>query len=303
MIGVDPAAPYVARRVPTHETRTLRGLDMHLTRWVAPGSSPCVFLHGWADTSDTFQFVIDALKEPRDVVAPDWRGFGRSAWQQGPYWFPDYLADLDALVDEYSPETPVTLVGHSLGGNVASLYAGVRPERVARFVNLEGLGLRSLGSDEAPARYRRWLDELKAPPRFARFDSLDRFAEVLMRRNPRLSASKAAFIARAWSRPEPTGGYEVSADPWHKVVNPVLYRRPEAEACWARITAPTLLVLGAQSEFRAALGSEGLEPYCRRVFPTAEVVTLADAGHMMHHDQPEAVAALIEGFLHRYALP
>jgi pimeloyl-ACP methyl ester carboxylesterase len=288
---------YQPRRIPRHERIALRGLEHHLTRWGPASPAPWVLLHGWADTGDTFQFVVDAFSAEHAVVAPDWRGFGRSQWQAAPYYFPDYLADLDALLELVCPGEPATLVGHSMGGNLACLYAGIRPERVARVVNLEGVGMRRTRPDEAPGRYRRWLDELRAPPEFARFESIDRFAAVLRRRNPRLTEARAAFIAASWSRQRPDGGWEVSADPAHKFVNPVLYRREEAEACWRAATAPLLLVLGAESEAVRQLGEDASEAYLRAHHPTATLVTLPDAGHMLHHDVPEAVAALIEGFL------
>lgn len=288
---------YQPRRVPRHERLQLRGLDHHVTRWGPDSPAPWVMLHGWADTSDTFQFVVDAFLADHAIVAPDWRGFGRSAWQGGPYYFSDYLADLDALLAKECADAPATLIGHSMGGNLACLYAGIRPERVARVINLEGVGMRRTQPTEAPERYRRWLDELNAPPDFARYDSLERFAAVLRRRNPRLTAPRAAFIARSWSKRLPDGGWTACADPAHKFVNPVLYRREEAEACWRAATAPTLIVLGAESEAVRQLGSDASEAYLRAHHATAEVVTLPDAGHMLHHDVPEATATLIESFL------
>src|SRR5580658_808948 len=117
---------------------------MHVTRWGPPPSesvSPVVLLHGWLDCGETFQFLVDALERDWPLAALDWRGFGRSGWAGDGYWFPDYLADLDGLLALLSPSRPARLVGHSMGGNVASLYAGVRPERVRSVVNLEGFWL------------------------------------------------------------------------------------------------------------------------------------------------------------------
>jgi len=285
------------RRAPRHERLNLRALEHHLTRWGPDAATPWVMLHGWADTSDTFQFVVDAFRTDHPIVALDWRGFGRTAWQGGPYWFADYVADLDALLELVCPDAPATLIGHSMGGNLACLYAGIRPERVARVVNLEGLGMRRTQPGDAPGRYRRWLDELRVPPEFARYDSLERFAAVLRRRNPRLTEERAAFIARSWSRPLPGGGWTVSADPGHKLVNPVLYRREEAEACWRAATAPVLIAVGGASELLGQLGSDASEAYLRLHHPRLTYVTIPDAGHMLHHDAPEAVAALIEAFL------
>lgn len=288
---------YVPRRAPRHEMLRLRGLDYHVTRWGPPDAAPCVFLHGWADTSDTFQFVVDAFADEHAIVAPDWRGFGRSQWQHASYWFPDYLADLDALLDAVSPHAPATLVGHSMGGNIGGLYAGIRPERVARLVNLEGFGLARRPADDAPGQYRKWLDQLKTPPAWGRFDSVEQFARVLLRKNPRLTPERAEFVARSWSLELPDGGCSVNSDPWHKVANPVLYRRDEAEACWRRCTAPVLLVLGGRSEFLPSLGAEGTPEHFANVYPNVRIEWLPEAGHMMHHEQPTELAALIEPFL------
>jgi pimeloyl-ACP methyl ester carboxylesterase len=288
---------YQPRRPPRHATIELRSLPHHVTRWGREAARPLVFLHGWLDTSDTFQFVVDAFADDHPILALDWRGFGRSAWQNGPYWFPDYLADLDALLETCSPGEPATLVGHSMGGNIAALYAGIRPGRVAKIVNLEGFGLPRSHPEQAADRYRRWLDELRTPPAFSTYETLERFVEVLRRKNPRLSVERAEFIARSWAKALPEGACTVSADPAHKLVNPVLYRREEAEAIWRLATAPMLLVLGGRSQIRAHLGADASEDYFRSIFPNVSIATLPEAGHMMHHEDPEAVASLIESFL------
>ena len=104
----------------------VRGVRYHVRRWPAPASSPSaprmVLLHGWMDVSASFQFLVDALRKEWEVLAPDWRGYGLTAWSGADsYWFPDYLADLDFLLERIEPERAVNLVGHSLGGNVAAL--------------------------------------------------------------------------------------------------------------------------------------------------------------------------------------
>jgi pimeloyl-ACP methyl ester carboxylesterase len=119
----------------------VRGMRHHVMTWGSEGAPLLVMLHGWMDVGASFQFLVDALARDWYVVAPDLRGFGRSEWQPQGYWFWDYVADLDVIVDRYSPRQPVRLVGHSLGGNVVMHYAGSRPERVARVVSLEGFGI------------------------------------------------------------------------------------------------------------------------------------------------------------------
>lgn len=230
-------------------------------------------------------------------MAPDWRGFGRSAWPADGYWFPDYYADLDALITQLSPARPVVLVGHSMGANIAMMYGGIRPERVRAIVNIEGFGLPPARPEQAPERYRAWLAEESAPPQFARFPSHAAFTQYLRRRNPRLTAERADFVARAWACDAPGGGVRMRADPRHKRVNPVLYRREEAEACWRAISAPLLLVVAGDSDHAARFGGVSPVARMRELVPQLAPASVADAGHMVHHEQPVALAAVIEEFI------
>ncbi len=141
---------YLARQTARFEKIDLNHHTYHLRRWGNPNAPLLVLLHGWMDASPTFQFMVDALQEDWNIVAPDWRGFGHSAWNAGSYYFPDYLADLDALLTYLSPDAPVLVAGHSMGSMVAALYAGIRPERVARLVSIEGFGLADASPEDAP---------------------------------------------------------------------------------------------------------------------------------------------------------
>ena len=285
---------YAPRRAPVHEDLVLRGLRHRIIRWGPPSASPIVLLHGFLDVADTWQFLVDELPDDWSFVGLDWRGFGGSEWQPGGYWFTDYLADLEALLALVA-SGPARLLGHSMGGNIAALYGGIRPERIAWTVNLEGVGLPQTSPDEAPGRYARWLDELAKRPRQTAYASESDLAKYLCSRNPRLPQARAAFLARAWTR-RVGQRYHLAADPQHRVVNPVLYRRDEAEACWRRGVAPMLLMLGEQSEYRTRMGSWGAAGYLEAAFPHLTLVTLGGVGHMMHHEAPDAVARHIEHF-------
>lgn len=283
------------RRAACHEEIDVRGLKYRLTRWGESSADPVVLLHGWMDVGLTWQFLVDCLPDDWSFVAPDWRGFGGSGWAPGGYWFPDYFADLDALLDAIAPYGPVRVIAHSMGGNVASMYAGIRRERLRWLVNIEGVGLPRTSPEQAPGRYEQWLDQLREGLRESRYESAERLADVLVMRNPRLTQSRAQFIARAWTRPV-DGGVVLSADPRHRWINPVLYRREEAEACWRRIEIPVLLLIGEQSDALSRLGEDGTEERLRSVLRTARIVTMPDVGHMMHHEAPEAVARQIVEF-------
>lgn len=275
----------------------VRGLRYHVRRWGRRGAPKLFLLHGWMDVSASFQFLVDELRGDWDVYAPDWRGYGLTDWARADcYWFPDYVADLDFVLRALEPERPANLVGHSLGGNVVCLYAGIRPERVAKLVNLEGFGLPASRPDQAARRYRQWLDELRERPRLRPYASFDELAERLRRNNPRLSAERAAFLARHWGREE-HGRVVLRSDPAHKIVSPLLYRYEEVRSIWAQVMAPVLWVEATGSDTTARMKLEPAQLAERRaVFARLRYERVADAGHMLHHDQPAAVAALIESF-------
>jgi pimeloyl-ACP methyl ester carboxylesterase len=242
------------------------------------------------------------LKRDWHVIAPDWRGFGLSERVQADcYWFADYLGDLDALLDQLAPSESIRLLGHSMGGNVATLYSGIRPQRVSKLINLEGFGLANAVPAKAPERYAQWLDELREPPKMRSYPDTSAVAERLSKTNPRLTPERAAFVAQHWAAQHEDGEWHVQGDPRHKIVSANLYRTEEVLACWQNITAPVLWVeaehtdvwrwMGPKAEVRAEIDRR------MQVIPDVTPALIKDAGHMLHHDQPEALASLIEDFL------
>jgi pimeloyl-ACP methyl ester carboxylesterase len=280
------------------------GVRLHVRRWGQADAPMLFMLHGWMDVSASFQFVVDALQGEWQVLAPDARGFGLSDWPVaklggGHYYFPDYLADLDAILDHYAPSGQVDLVGHSMGANVSMHYAGVRPQRVRRVVDLEGFGLPDARPSQAPGRFLHWLDELRAPPELRDYATLDEVADRLIRTNPRLPLARARFLAQHWSRQEADGRFRLLADPAHKLRGPLPYRLDEVKAIWSRIEAKVLHVEARNSPTLAWLAGDMPIPDYKSRFqsiPDWRETFVDDAGHMIHHDQPERVAALIEAF-------
>jgi pimeloyl-ACP methyl ester carboxylesterase len=266
---------------------------LRVWQWGAAHSPPVVLVHGWADSGATFEFVAQHLAADYRVIAPDLRGFGESALARRSYWFADYLRDLDAVLDATVGHQPVTLVGHSMGGNVCGLYAGVRPARVASLVLLEGFGMPPTTPAGAPARYARWLDQQATPPVLRDFVDLASLLKHLRRLAPAASDAVLLAVVPRWAQALPDGGLRLRMDPQHKAVNAVLYRRDEAAACWRATLAPVTLVAGAASDFATRFA--GMDPMadCASHYREVTQHTLADCGHMMHWEQPAAVAALI----------
>lgn len=295
------------RETSRSEFITLRGLRYHVRHWGNDSAPKLFLLHGWMDVAASFQFLVDALERDWHVIAPDWRGFGETDWPTrypgtGSYWFPDYVADLEALLDHYQPEGQVDLVGHSMGANVVCLYAGIRPQRVRRVVDLEGFGMTQTRAGQAPGRYARWLDELRAAVPLRTYDNVEAVAARLQKTNPRLPDDRAAFLAAHWSRRNEDGRWEILGDAAHKSINPMLYRLDEVMAIWSKVTAPVLHVEARDSEtLRHIAHKQSIEDFKQRfsAFPDFREAIVDDAGHMLHHDQPRVVAGLVETFLAR----
>ncbi len=289
---------YVPRKTSRSTFVRIRDIDYHVREWGDPSAPLLVMVHGWMDVSASFQFLVDELAKDWLVVSPDWRGYGLSGPStSGCYWLPDYLGDLDALLERVSPDAPVKLVAHSLGGNMALMYAGARPERIERLVNLEGLGMSGDAPDKAPSRLAKWMSELREPPTLAEYPSLAAVVARLRKTNPRLREDRAAFLAQHWSAPTDAGTYRILGDPAHKVVNAYLYRVEEVTACWSAITAPVLWVMARDSDYANRM--DALPGYAERIASIRDVRRLwvDAAGHMLHHDQPELLAVEIERFL------
>ena len=202
-----------------------------------------VLVHGFGGSTFGWRAVMAPLAARGwHVVALDLPGFGLSEKS----WSFDYDHESQAryvlaTMDQLGLARAV-FVGHSMGGNIACTYTGLRPARVARLVSLEGFGMGRAKADMAPERYERWLKELKERPAFKPYASFDAVAERLMKNNKRLPRDKADFLARHWARQTEVGEITLNFDPRHKLVNPVLSRLDELIECWKRVTCPTLWV-------------------------------------------------------------
>lgn len=292
MNASPPSAPWAPRRAADSVAYSINGLHYHTWQWGPTSGPAALLLHGWMDAGASFQLLADALPGHWRLIAPDWRGFGRTAWAPGGYWFADYLADLDGLLQHLSPDAPVLLIGHSMGGNIAGLYAGIRPARVSRLVNLDGFAIPGAQPREAPARYAHWLRSLSTPPEWRQYPDFAALAARLRQRHPFLCADQARFIAEAWAEPSGTG-VRLRADPRHRRPNPVLFRLEEARACWQRVTADTLWLSGAGT----FLANGSLAEENGACFRSLTRLEIDNAGHMLHLERPVEVAARIVDWL------
>ncbi|RYF16652.1 MAG: alpha/beta hydrolase [Comamonadaceae bacterium] len=298
---------YQPKRASHSEFVPIRNLRYHVRTWgqPRPGQAPLVMVHGWMDVAASYQFVVDAFARDHYVIAPDWRGYGLTELPgTDNYWFPDYLADLDFLLDHYAGDTQVDLVGHSMGGNIAMLYAGARPQRLRSLVNLEGFGMPATKAAQAPGRYAKWIDELKKFHRgeldLKDYDSAEGVAGRLMKTNRRLTQDKADWLAQHWAQRSEDGRWRILGDPAHKIVNASLFRVDEVLEIYKAIRCPLLAVEASDDSLgQWWQGRYTLAEYHERLKAVSDlrIARVDDAGHMLHHDQPAELARLIEDFL------
>ena len=301
---------YQAKRHSTSSYWAVRQLQYHVRTWgePKPQEAPWVMLHGWMDVGASFQFVVDQLEGDPFVVAPDWRGFGLTQdTHHDHFTFPDYLCDLDCLLDTLQNQyghTRFKLIGHSMGGNVATLYAGLQSGRVQKLVNLEGFGMPPTQPTMAPERLRRWMKEVKSLNEgtlaLRGYASAHEVAKRLMKTNPRLPLDKALWLAEHWAQPDSQGQWSILGSAAHKIVSAHLYQANEVRSVMQCITAPTLCVHTQDLELFKRWGAMyTFEQYLERmsVIPSLKHEEIAQASHMLHHDQPKVLADLLTHFL------
>lgn len=286
----------------TERSRTVRlatGLDYHLNEWGGPERGHTVILlHGFLDLGWSWSPVVDeGLAERFHVIAPDLRGHGDSGWigAGGYYHFADYVADLDDLFRQVTTGAKLSLVGHSMGGSVSTMFAGTFPDRVHKLALLEGIGPPEM-QDLGPERMLAWIEAWrrvrdKTPRSYA---DLAEAAARLRENDPLLGEEMALRLVEHATRKGPDGRLRFKHDPLHATIGPYAFRLEVSQRFWARIGCPVLLVDGAESTFR--LGEEELARR-RAMFTNARRETIPGAGHMMQRHQPGAVAKALIDFL------
>ena len=179
----------------------IRGLQTHVQEWGELGLPKLFMLHGWMDCGATYKYMMPFLSQHFHVIAPDLRGFGESQHDPNGYWFPDYIADLEVLLDHYSPTGKVNLAGHSMGGNIVLMYAGIRPDRVARVLSLEGLGLPPSQPSDAVGKYQQWMREILSDEPSKIYPNANMLKHSIYKGNPTLPDHIIEELADLWGSP------------------------------------------------------------------------------------------------------
>jgi pimeloyl-ACP methyl ester carboxylesterase len=285
---------------PQHRTLDVRGLLIHYLEWGEPAGDPIVLVHGFLDLAYSWKSFVDCFQEryrrPLWMIAPDCRGHGDSGWvgAGGYYHFPDYVLDLDCVIRALGASR-VTLIGHSMGGTIAFLYAGAFPQRVNKLALIEGVGPPGMNFSDAPLRMTAWISEVHQRGRnhFREYTSVQAGASQLRQTNPRLTETAALDLARAGMKQSASGKWLWKFDPLHRTAAPQPFYTAQAVEFLRRIQCPVLIVDGAQSHQRQRLDKQQRYDAIAR----HKHIVVENAGHMVHQDNPQKLADAMADFL------
>lgn len=284
---------------PTSHTYFSQRLRLHYVDWGDPGGPPLLLIHGGRDHCRNWDWVAAALREEWHIIAPDLRGHGDSQWSaDGSYSMAGYIYDLAQLIHQQHL-APATIIGHSLGGNIALRYAGIYPETVARLVAIEGLGPspQRLAERDAPTiaeRMDQWILEQRRlagrlPRRYA---SIEDAFRRMQEENPHLSAEQARHLTVHGANQNEDGTYSWKFDNYVRAWPPYDMRGRDIQLLWSRINCPTLLLYGKES-WAGNPAEDGRAEHFRH----ATVVGIDGAGHWLHHDRLDEFLRVVRQFL------
>ncbi len=284
---------------PTSRRYVSQRLKLHYADWGNASAPPLVLMHGGRDHCRSLDWVARALQPDYHVIAPDLRGHGDSDWSpDGEYSMQGFVYDLAQLIHQLKL-SPVTIVAHSLGGNIAIRYAGLYPDKVKKLVAIEGLGPSPKMIEEhfkvsGAERMRKWIDDKRAAAARApkRYPTLDDALARMKEANKFLSDEQARHLTEHGANCNEDGTWSWKFDPYVNVWPPFDIPQEEKFALWAAITCPTLLVYGADS-----WASNPEKDGRARHFRNARVALLEKAGHWVHHDQFDAFMKEARAFL------
>ena len=284
---------------PTSNIYFSQRLRLHYVDWGNEGAPPMLLIHGGRDHCRNWDWVAEAFRDDYHIIAPDLRGHGDSQWLLGGSYDPvDYVYDIAQLLHQRN-HTPVTVIGHSLGGSISLLYSGLYPETVKKLVSIEGMGpppeiFEQRINQPVNRRLDAWVRDLRQIsgriPR--RYRSLEEAYERMQTENPHLTEDQARHLTIHGSIQNEDGTFSWKFDNYVRALAPVGLPQEEQYELYGRIICPTLLFRGTES-WAADPAADGRVAYFRDV----RVANVEGAGHWVHHDQLDEFVAITRAFL------
>lgn len=274
-------------------------LRLHYVDWGNPDAPPLILQHGGRDHCRSWDWVAEAFRRDWHVLAPDLRGHGDSAWSpDGDYSNDAFVYDFAQFVHQLGYDQ-VTIVGHSLGGNITTQFTGLYPAKVRKLVNIEGLGPAPalLAEREARSRgeqLRDWIaNRRQASARIPRrYPTLEAAYARMKEENGFLTDEQARHLTVHGASRNEDGTWSWKFDNYLNVW-PASQPLPEwTHELWSAITCPMLMFYGTES-FASNPEKDSRIGY----FQDARLKVYEHAGHWLHHDQLDRFVADVKGFI------
>lgn len=273
--------------------------------WGPEHGRPVLCLHGWADNCGTFNTLIPLLPQDYQYVAVDMAGHGLSS-HRAPgvfYSFPAYVADIRRVVDALQWKK-FSIIGHSMGGNVAGMFSALYPEMVESVVLLDSYGFLPTDPKELPRVMMQGIDDMlhfekKKEEMKERVYTHEKAKQRLMAANPTLSEQSACILLER-GLAEVDGGMIFTRDFRINLKNIVRVSLEQCQELQSRIQAKVLMVL-AEDGFEKMFAEPEQKKFTSTLIQGYKdregIVMTVPGDHHVHLNNPERVASFICDFL------
>ena len=284
----------------SHKIKSQR-LNLNYVDWGNADAPNMLLIHGGRDHARNWDWVAKSLRSDYHIMALDNRGHGDSDWANtGPYGIDEFVYDVAELVHQ-KKLSPLTIIGHSLGGIISLRYTGLFPENVVKLVAIEGTGLgrrRYKGDDAAPApaRYREWVEKMREVTEWdeRRYASIEDALKHMADANAHLTPEQARHMTEHGTKRNEDGSFSWKFDHYFysRFISPFGLDPDETGEIWGNITCPTLLMHGTES-----WSTDPAEDGCLDYFNTARSVAVEGAAHWVHLNKLDDFLRLVKEFL------
>ncbi|MBL4632100.1 MAG: alpha/beta hydrolase [Paraglaciecola sp.] len=270
----------------------LANITLHGIGYGSPTKPMILALHGWLDNAASFQPIAEYLSDYY-IVAIDITGHGLSSHRNAGahYHLIDFVYDIHELVVSQGWES-ILLMGHSMGGIIATIYASCFPDHVSKLISIESFGPMTKDTQSSPTQLRdSILSRLKAQITESKHPrSIERTVEARAMVGDIKIESARLLITR--NIREENGQLLFTTDRRLRTLSALRMTEPQAEAFMRNIQCPTLVITGKQ-------GYESMRTVLHQRLDWVKDLTMAqcEGYHHLHMDNPQPVAEKIVDFL------
>ncbi|XP_064419355.1 serine hydrolase-like protein [Latimeria chalumnae] len=279
--------------------------------WGPPTGRPILCLHGWADSANTFNKLIPLLPKEHYYVVLDLPGHGFSSHRPNgtPYYFASYLGDVRRVVEELE-WSKFTIMGHSMGGNIAALFSSAFPHMVDQLILLDTYGFFPHSNEALLNRLQRGFEELikwENKESSIKVYTPDAALSRLLESNKHLTEESGRILLERGSTEVP-GGLIFNRDIRLNLTNPLVFTTDQVFDFQKKIQASVLIIFAKDGGIKEkgwfpeqSMMQRILDGYQTHI--TQFQLEWVEGNHFVHLNEPQQVAPLISDFLQKKVEP